>query len=261
MTPDRGDLDSRFDAALAKAARALVTDDLPRGVLDAGLSPAGSGAPVVRGRRSVPAFAGIAAAVVLLLASAIALAPGGIPSASQTPPTLAAPTPSLAASPSPAASSGPVLHGAFRSTSEIRADFEKLRYACRAGNPVLPTGPSPSAMVQEGAVCTDPGDDGRYMAAVIVGEAADGRVVEVHVKADLIGEDTTAAREALAVPLAKAVAISVQGQGVGNALAAWVVDVVPSLSNGTGNSTELLGFGVKIIRGSSGSYSLFLHQL
>jgi hypothetical protein len=261
MTPDRGDLESRFDAELARAARSLVTADLPRGILDAGLSPAGSGAGVVRGRRSVPAFAGIAAALVLLLASAIALAPGGIPGTSQVPPTLAAPTSSPATSSAPSASSGPVLHGSFRSTGEITADFENLRYACHEGNVILANGPSPSAMVKEGAVCTAPTDDGPYIAAVIVGLAADGRIVEVHVKADLTGEDTTPAREAIAVPLAKAVAISAQGQGTGNALAAWVIGVVPSLSPGMGNSTELLGFGVKIVRSSSGGYQLYLHPL
>jgi hypothetical protein len=254
MAPGAGDLDARFDRELAAAARALVTEDLPRGVLDAGLAPAGSFG-VVRGRRSLPALAGVTAVLVLLLATAIALAPAGIPPASP------APTPSPSATSAATPSATPAVRGAFRSTLDMRADFVRLRYTCHAGGVVLPVGPSPSAVVREGLVCNAPADDGPYIAAVIVGEAADGAVVEVHAKADLTQPDSPAGREAIAVPMAKAAAIAASGQGVGNQLAAWVIDTVPTIEPSKGAGTQLLGFSLKIVRSASGGYELFVHLL
>jgi len=151
--------------------------------------------------------------------------------------------------------------GNFRSTADIRADLERLGYSCSVGSVLLPTGPSPSAVAREGAICTAPAGDGPYMAAVIVGEAKDGRVVEVDVKADFTGDDTQAFREEIAVPLAKAAAVAVEAQGTGNQLAAWVIDVLPPLGPSTGNSTEIGGFDIKLIRGASGGYQLWLHQV
>ena len=252
ITPEQ---EARFDAELARAARALVTEDLPRGVLDHGLAPWG-GLGGVRARRPLPAYAGLSAVLVVLLATAVALVPGGAPAATSTPVPLAtiAPPPPSEPGASPASSS--VEHGTFRSTAEIRADLERLRYACRVGNELLPTGPSPSAPIFEGAICEAPADAGPYIAAVIVLEAADGRPVELHVKANLTGEATEAARDEIAVPLAKAVAIAASGEGVGNELAAWVLEAVPLLAPSTANSTKLLGFGVKILRDSSGGFQL-----
>lgn len=250
------DLEARFDAALASAARRLVTEELPRGVLDVGLAP-GVGSGSVRTRRTAPAFAGVAAALVLLLASLIALTPGGVPSASSTPSQASTPTAQPEApGPSPSGSTTP--SGTFRSTAEIRADLEGLGYTCREGGVLLPRGPSPSAPVLEGAICSAPADAGPYIASVIVSEARDGAAVQLDVKADLTGEDSPAAREAIAAPLAKAVAIAVSGQGTGDRLAAWVLDAVPVLVQDSGNSTNLDGFAVKIVRNSTGTYQLFL---
>jgi hypothetical protein len=259
--PDRPiapDLEQRFDAELRRAARALVIEDLPRGVLDQGLSPDGLGG--VRARRPFPAYAGFAAAVILLLATAIALVPGGLSPASPSPSTGPTTPSAQPATPSPTPT-GPAVVGNFRSTSEIRADLERLGYLCKVGSPLLPTGPSPSAVALEGAICEAPEGDGTYMAAVIVGEAKDGRVVEVDVKADAVGEDTPAARDAIAQALAKAAAISVQGQATANELAGWVLDVVPPLAQLNGNSTDIGGFAIKLVRGQSGGYQLWLHQL
>ena len=256
MTPE---LEARFDAELSRAARALATEDLPRGILDAGLVRGAGGAGTVRARRSVPAYAGFAAVIVLLVATAIALVPGGGPPAASTPPSpTASSTPASGPSASPAAT--PFPPGTFRTTLDIRADFVRLRYDCRRGNELLPTGPSPSAMVMEGAICTAPADAGPYIAAVIVGEARDGRVVEVHVKANLTGDDTPAARAEIAVPLAKAVAIAASGAGVGDQLAAWVLDAVPTLTLDDSDSTELLGFVMKVTRSSSGAYQLVMFE-
>jgi hypothetical protein len=207
----------------------------------------------------VPAYAGFAALLVLLLATAIALVPGGGPPGSSTPPS--APASSPPPSPSGGSAETPFPPGTFRTTLDIRTDFVRLRYTCEPGNELLPTGPSPSAMVMEGAICTAPADAGAYIAAVIVGEARDGRVVEIHVKASLTGEDTAAARAEIAVPLAKAVAISASGTGVGNQLAAWVLDAVPTLTLDDSESTKLLGFVMKVSRSSSGAYQLVMFEV
>jgi hypothetical protein len=254
MPTDASDVEARFDRELARAARALVSVDLPRGVLDAGLAPGSRGAGAVRARRSLPALAGVAAGVILLLATAIALAPGGIPAASPL-----APTPSQASSATPAAT--PLVHGAFRSTLDIRADLMRLRYSCVAGGSVLPVGPSPSPVVREGAICTAPSDAGPYISVVVVGEGADGNVLDVHAKADLTEADSPAARAAVAVPLAKAVAIAASGQGVGNQLAQWVIETLPTIEPSKGAGTDLLGFSLKIVRSASGGYQLFAHPL
>lgn len=249
------DDEARFDAELSRAARALVSEELPRGVLDEAFAQGGGPLGNVRARRAMPAYAGLATALVLLLAASVALLPGGTPPASPSPAPSAQPTGQP--SPSPSATRG--TPGTFRTTAQIRADFERLGYACVRGNVLLPTGPSPSAPVLEGAVCTAPADAGPYIASVIVSEARDGSVVELAVKADLTGKDSTAAREAIAVPLAKAVAVAVSGQGTGDRVAAWVLGAAPLLGQGSGNSATLVGFAVKIVRNSSGTYQLFLH--
>lgn len=240
------DLDARFDRELSRAVRRLVTEDLPRGILDAGLAPGAGLAGSVRGRRPVPVFAGVAVAIVLLLASAVALAPGGFPPASPTP----LPTPS------PASSAGPVKEGALRSTLEMRSDYLRLGYSCAAGSAFPSIGPGPSDPVREGLICTAPADAGPYISAVIVSEAADGRPVDVHVKADLTEDDSPAARAEIAVPLAKAAAISASGQAVGNTLAQWVLGAVKTLEPSGSARTELDGFSMQLVRNAKGGYEL-----
>ena len=241
--------DARFDQALARVVRSLVTEDLPRGVLDAALAPGGGAAGAVRVRRSWPAYAGVFGAVVLLLATAIVFAPIGGP-----PPP---PSPSPTAEPSPGPSTG--ASASFRSTLDIRADFMRLHYACVAGSPLPSIEPSPTAVVREGAICTAPADAGPYIAVVILGEAADGRVVDLHTKADLVGPDTIDARSAIAEPLAKSVAVAASGQAVGNQLAQWVLETAPTIEPSLGAGTVLQGFSLKIVRNAAGGYQLFMH--
>ncbi|HJP88335.1 MAG TPA: hypothetical protein VJ850_04805 [Candidatus Limnocylindrales bacterium] len=241
--------EARFDAELSRAARGLVSEDLPRGVLDAALAPGAGLAGSVRGRRPVPLFAGTIAALVLLLASVIALAPGGFPPASPSP------------SPSPSPAASPAVHGAFRPTIDIRADFMHLRYSCAPGSAFSSIGPSPSDPLREGVVCTAPADAGPYISVVIVSEAADGRPVEIHAKADLTEADTPAARSEIAVPLAKSAAIAASGQAVGNALAQWVLDTIRTLEPSGSESTEVLGFSMQLLRNPNGGYQLFVRAI
>ena len=242
----RPDREQRFDAELRRAARALVTEELPTGVLDPaagaslGLGAAADGA--VRGRRVVPGFAAVAGAIaVLLVATAIAFAPS-VPGSSAP-----APTPS----PVPTPAAAPV----FRETLAIRLDLETLDYQCGAGRPLASIGPGPNAIAREAVVCTAPAAMGPFMAAVIVSESASGQVVEVHAKADFTNGDTPAGRTAVASMLAKAAAISVV-KGSGNVLGDWVVGHLAALEANDRVSTELEGLALEPLRNSDGGYFL-----
>lgn len=247
---ERRDADERFDEELRQAMRALVTDELPRGVLDPAVGVSlGLGTAVsatVRGRRALPGFAGLAAAVVvLLLATAVALAPG----------SFGAPSPSP--EPSPTATPAPTLTPVFRTSAEIRLDFEKLRYTCQDGLPVATIAPGPDAVVRESVVCLPPTDLGPFLAAMIVGESASGQVVEVHLKADFTAGDTLPARESLATALGKAAAV-VAVEGSGTAVGTWVETNLPALAVNQGVKFGVEGLSLKIGRDATGSYSVVI---
>lgn len=255
----RQDRDQRFDEELRRTARSLVTEELPRGVLDPdvgaslGLRERPSAGGAVRARRSLPGFAGMAGAlVVLLLATAVALAPGtpSGPGSSEEP----SPTPVATPSPSPVATTV-----TLRSTDAIVEDMIRLRYTCEDGSPVESLGPGPDPVARESAVCVAPADIGPFVAAVIVGETAEGWVVEVHAKADIVGDDTPVAREAVAGALAKAAAIAVGFPGTGNKVGDWVMATVPALELSIGDTVELDGISVKVVRNENGGYLLIVH--
>lgn len=244
--------DARFDDALRRAARSLITEELPRGVLDPSVGASlglGVADGAVRPRRALPGFVSLAGAVaVLLLATAVVLAPGS--SGPVASPSLSPPSPSPTLTPSP--SKG---QGGLRTTDEIRTDLTTLGYACSAGLPLSTIEPGPDAVVREAIVCTAPTEGKPLQAAVIVGESASGQVVEVHAKADIVGDDTPAARDAIASVLAKAAAVAAF-EGSGSTFATWVLGHIPSLEKDDGTSAELLGLGLKLGRNTSGGYLL-----
>lgn len=245
---DRIDAD-RFDEELRRAARSLVTDELPRGVWDPAVGASlGRGGldGVVRSRRALPGLASVVGAVaVLLLAIAVVFAPG----------SPGGPGPS--ATPSPVPSTTPV----FRTSTEIRADFITLQYMCVAGQTVAPTATGPDVVTRESVVCTPPTKSSPpYMAAVIVGESADGRVVEVHAKGDLVGVDVPASRAALATLLAKAAAVVVP-EGSGNAVGTWVESNLATLERGDAVETSIAGLRLEMGRGVTSGYTLRLTPL
>jgi hypothetical protein len=246
--------DGRFDEELRGAARALVTEALPRGVLDplvgASLGLGGGPDGVVRSRRALPGFAAVfGAIVVLLLATAVTFAPrspgGSVPSTSTMP----------TATPTPSASPLPPTAARFRTTAAIRLDFEQLRYACRDGEPLATSGPGPDAIVRESAVCLAPDDLGPFMAAVIVSESARGQVVDVYGKANFTGADTPGGREAIAATLAKAAAVVV-APGGGGAVAAWVSGNLVALDPVDVVVTSIGGLDLKLGRTIDGGYFL-----
>ena len=168
---------ARFEDELRRAARGLITEELPRGILDPGLAPVNESSWQPRRAASGLATA-VAAVVVLLLATVVALVPGA-------PPQPTEPAPSVLGS--PAKSPGPP---GFRPTSLIRANLAKIDYTCNDGQSLPSVGSGPDAVVREAAVCMAPGDIGPLIAAVIVGEASRGAVIEVVVKSDIMGVDT-----------------------------------------------------------------------
>ena len=232
-------MNGRFDDELRRAARRLVTEELPPGILDPHLagSPARSG---VRARRALPGFATAVTAVALLvLAVGIGLAPGGpVPSASPRP------------TPAPSVPAGPV----FRSTTEIVAHALALGYACDDGNP-LPTGAGAGAAVRESAVCTSPSDAGPFFAAIIVAESATREVVWVAFKADIVGDDTPAAREAIATTLDGLLARSMGDPGSANVVGSFIRARLPGQDPGAPPAADdLAGIDDSIDRHETGTY-------
>jgi hypothetical protein len=225
-----------------------VADELPSGILEPSLGEDGP-------RRVVPGFApAVAAIVILLAATAVALGPGGIGPAPTPVPT---PTATLAPSPTAAPTARPV--GLFRTTAAIRGDLETLTYVCQVGEPLSSIGPGPNAVLREAAVCVAPAAMGPFMAAVIVGEGAGAGVVEVHAKADMVGDDTSAARAAVASTFAKVAAISSAIASAGNEMGNWVNATLPTIEPSGGEDKIINGFDVKIARNANGGYLLIVH--
>lgn len=230
------DAGARFDVELGRVARSLVSEPLPRDILAVEIGP-------VRARRSLPGFAVAGVAAVVLLLVSVGLAPVLLPGSSATPGVSPATSASPASSP----------RASFRATADISADFVRLGYACGAGAPLQTVGSGVDAAVRESAVCTAPADVGPLMAAAIVEESARGAVVGFHAKADIVGEDTKAARLAVADTLAKAVAIAVQA-GAGTDVAEWVKGNVPALAPDGGRLAEIDGYVLKLVRNANGGY-------
>lgn len=226
----------RFDRELRRAAQGLVSQELPPGTLDPALGP--------RPRGSYPGVATLAAVVaVLVVVVAITSLPRGSGGPAGTSP--AGPVASAPASAPPA----------FRTTAEIRADLVTLAYSCIAGPTAATVEPGPDAIARQAAVCNAPADIGPLLAAVIVSESADRRVVEAHAKADIVGADTPAARAAVAAVLGKDVAVVVVA-GRGNAVSAWVESKLPGLERNDATSTVIDGVALRLDRSATGGYQV-----
>lgn len=240
--------EEEFDRELRRVARSMATEELPKGILDPELDPErtvlGGG---VRPRRALPGFAAAAASVVvLLLASAVAFAPG-------TPPDPTFETP-------PSTSLGmemsflPTKPSVLRTTDQIRSDIQALGYRCNDGKRIESPRPGPNAVVRDSTICEGPQSLGPLTIALIVSEAADGRVVVVTIKAEIVGEDTEAARDAVALAVARAASVITVEKGAGSAISGWVKAKLPGVEPREGVEVELGGMFVHINRSTSGLY-------
>jgi hypothetical protein len=233
-----------FDTELRRSARSLVVEELPVGILAPSL-----GEQVGHGtleRRGSPGFAAIAVAILILLAAtAVALVPGASP-----PP---AATSTVAPSPTSSISTRPFVQR-FRTTEVIRGQLAKLDYSCNDGGPLASVGPEPDATVREAAVCVAPGSIGPLLAAVIVGESVRGDVVELVVKTDIMGDDTSENRALVADVIAKVFALALIDEGAGQSGGSWARVHVPQLEIGDDIDVVLRQIAFHAERQRTGSY-------
>jgi hypothetical protein len=230
----------RFDNELRRAARALVLEELPEGVLDQEvLGTAGRG---VVARRGAPGLAvTVVATVILLTAAAIALAPA------------TAPPPAASPSPAPAQTKAPFVEH-FRSTDVIRGQLAKLGYSCNDGFPPSSIGPESDAVTREATVCTAPESIGPFVMAVVVGEAANGKVVELTIKSDIVGADSAESRAALAAGVAKVFAGAFVDEVAGQNGGSWAKVHLPQLERGEDTDVILRQVSFRASRLASSSY-------
>lgn len=238
---------ARFDDALRRTARAIAVEQLPPGILDPGLAVAPG--TVRRGtalRGFQPGLAGVAAAVaILILATGIALVPGGLVNPRATP---TAPTDTGLASAAPL----------FRPTAAIAADASVLKLACMPGGPLPTHDARPGGPEREGVVCASVNEDATKKVALITGETGAGDVVSVSIKGELVGS-TIEATDALAIGFAKLTFISIADPRVAPVAGDWVDQTLRDLRvlSGGDSVTRVLG-GIRFTfeRNPSGDFML-----
>ncbi len=240
---------ARFDDALRRTARAMAVEELPRGMLD----PAASGglAGVRHGptlRRFSPGLTSAAAAVALLvLATGVALAPGGPGNPSQSAPPVD----------SGFTSTLPVFHP----SAVIVAQLSELPYVCEAGNP-LPT-TRPGQPEREGIICATRKEDTTMQSALITSEAGDGEVVMVTIKGELAGTTLTAT-ETLATAMAKLTYASIADPVDAPIAGDWVNAEVRKLRVLPGGDSVVRNIGdirLTLERSPSGDFFLLMEPL
>jgi hypothetical protein len=242
---------TRFDADLRQAARGLVVEELPRGILDPGLARGLGGVDRERSARAfAPGLAGIAAAlVIIVLAATSVIAPVG------------GPTPGAS---TPAESSFTSTPPLFRASQVITLDMLKLKYSCVAGHELATPGPDPDQPVREGVVCATVEQDTEKMAALITSQNAAGDVVEITIKGDLVGTDLKAATAVLAGAFAKMVIVSIADQAVARQAADYVLAELPTLQilPSGDHSTGFVGrIRLTLMREPTGSFELLMDLL
>jgi hypothetical protein len=203
---------ARFDDALRRSAQSLVTERMPYGVLDPELAPARIGG-VLGMRHAAPGLASIfAAVVILMIATAVAVAPGGLGGGTEPPDsgfTVEIPT--------------------LRSSFDLMPSLQELDYLCNAGHALPTTGPSARAGEREGGVCVTPKTIERASAKIIPVENGDGEVVEVTIAGELYGTGTIASRAELAAVFGKLTTLSIGNPDVAAQAGAFVEETLPRL--------------------------------
>ena len=243
--PRRQRDEARFDEELDRIAGEMASEPLPPGIFDVVRPGHSSGFDGVRTRQAMPGLAAAAAAVlVLVLATTAVVAPGFL-----TPPTASRPPVEQTFAPKPAPE-------ALRLPGAIRSDLEALEWTCRTGEKLASIAPGEHAVVQESAICAGP-DEGPYTALATVETSKVNQVVRVTVKADIVGEDTDAARAAVALALGEAASHSIVNYGNQVVTKYWIYYRLPLLSPGATHRLDLNGFTGLLDRlAPSGTYVL-----
>lgn len=232
---------ARFDAELGRAARSLITEELPRDILDPSLGGR-AGIPGVVGRRAVPGLSTAIAVIALtLIASAVAIGPLG-PAASPTPSVVVKPT----------KSPGPL----FKTTTEIVAHMVALEYTCNDGFALPTSGPSAGLATQESTVCTAPDGLDVAAAAIVVGESAAAKVVTVWLKADILDKDSPSARDAVARQLSKLASIAIKGEYESIGATEIILGRISRLQIGERTTAEVGSASLELIRQDIETFSV-----
>jgi hypothetical protein len=244
-----------FDDELRRTARRLVSEDLPQGILDPAITDR---APQVRLRREGPGFAGIFAAVgILVLATGIALFPGG----------LSGPIAGPDASGPPASppDTGLQLQGPpLYRTPRIGGLLISAEWLCSGGRP-LPSPPSGTGPVDHlGITCSSPKSSFATSVVVVTGESADNEVVEVAMTGELLGADIDSARKEIADYMSKATYLAITAEEAASKAGDFVRKRLPELQLLVTGDEVVETFGqvrVVIQRLADGNFVLRLQAL
>lgn len=212
---------ARFEDELERSAKQLIGEDLPRGILDPGLSGPKVAVVPLMPALAPGATAGIAAlALIVVMATVVGIRPVLLPGPSATDPPLAVEATGDAAPPD----------APLWTLNELTVALaESLDYECAAGG-----APATEGAVAT-AVCTAPPDAGPFTAAVTLEASDSGVVVRVTISAAISPDIVDAtekqrARDALAATLAKVTAAAFTGPGAGVRAANFVFVKASQLS-------------------------------
>ena len=236
-----------FDAELRQTARGLVAEQLPHGVLDPELTPQLSGGllPV---RRAAPGLASIlAAVVVLVIVTSVAVAPGP-----------------LGPGESPPETGLQVASPAFRATVDVIRDVQALDYSCIPGHALPTSGPSARPGEREGVICLTPKTLESAKAEIIPVETGDGEVVEVMIKGELYGTSTVRSRDELAAVMGELTSLAIGDPSVAAQAGGFVKETLPRLRILPLGDDVLMVFGdirVSLQRYIAGGYLLMLQPV
>jgi hypothetical protein len=203
---------ARFDDALRRSAQGLVTERLPYGVLDPELAPARIGGVLPTPHAASGLASIFAAVVVLMIATAVAVAPGGLTGGTEPPDsgfTVQIPT--------------------FRSSFELVPSLQKRDYLCTSGHALPTSGPSARLGEREGGHCLTPKSIERASATIIAVENGDGDVVEVTIAGKLYGTGTVSSRAELAAVMGKLTTLSIGDPAVAVEAGTFVERTLPRL--------------------------------
>ena len=238
---------TRFDDELRVTVRGLVSEQLPYGILDPALSPQSLGGVLPVGR-GAPGMASIlAAVVVLLVATSVVIAPGGLgPGATPQDTGLHFQVPT------------------FRATVDVIRDVRALDYGCIPGHALPTAGPGARAGEREGVVCLTPATITSAKASIIPVETGDGKVVEVSITGQLFGPSTVTSRDELAAAMGKLTFLAISDPAVAAEAGAFVEETLPRLRVLSTGDEVLMIFGdvrVFLQRHIAGDYLLLLQPV
>lgn len=244
----------RFDDALRRTARSMAAEALPAGILDPGLAGGqGDLGGIRRGsalRGFAPGLAGMAAAVmVVVLATGIALAPGGIGGPTESPPV---------------ESSFAATLPLFYPSAVIEAQLGGLNYVCVPGRPLATVGTQPGQAEREGVICMSPKEDTTRTAALITLESSNKEVVTVTIKGQVEGAATEAALEGLATIVAKLTFAAIADEVDAPLAGDWVNATLPTLRELPGGDAAVNAIGgirITLQRDEAANFLVLLEPL